>query len=159
MGRPFMFCSRCGDTNLDTAVYCQSCGTRLVSGAVTLKNPQLALFLSFLATGMGQFYNGQYFKGFFALVAYAALIMASVMMLIALYVFWGQDPDTMNLGQLREAVHFIPMSAWLLMNRRPWLFIGAPLITLILWIWGMVDAYKRAKRTNPSTIRDTLTEG
>ena len=69
------------------------------------KNPTVALVLSFLFMGLGQFYNGEIKKGVIFIVSYTvSIVLMSVM-------------------------------------------IGL-VTTPILWIWGMVDAYKSSKRIN-----------
>src|SRR5436309_14035185 len=86
-----MFCSQCGTPNDDSAKFCLKCGARLTAGAptptpprpeadprvrggqpsvavgprqfATGKNPAVALVLSLLIAGVGQFYNGDMKKG------------------------------------------------------------------------------------------------
>ena len=80
-----MFCSSCGTQNPDTAKFCEKCGAGLTAAAapppredtrvrgpvtstgaghpVTGKNPWVAVVLSFVIPGVGQFYNGDYKKG------------------------------------------------------------------------------------------------
>ena len=93
-----MYCSNCGAQNADIARFCEKCGTGLVAtpppppqpetrmrgvdsvpaptapgpapGAhpVTGKNPVLALVLSLVIVGVGQFYNGDPKKGALMLI-------------------------------------------------------------------------------------------
>ena len=88
-----MFCSSCGTQNADTAKFCEKCGgalalatspaspppidTRVRGGVsplattpqtVTGKNPWVALVLSLVIMGVGQFYNGDYKKGALMLI-------------------------------------------------------------------------------------------
>lgn len=86
-----MFCSNCGAQNADTAKFCEKCGTGLAAAApapphpetrvrgvepgashagqvVAGKNPAVALLLSLLIAGGGQFYNGDIKKGALMLV-------------------------------------------------------------------------------------------
>jgi TM2 domain-containing membrane protein YozV len=70
-----------------------------------LKNPGVAAVLSFFFMGLGQFYNGQFAKGFLFLILYGV-----------------------SIGLMFVVIGFIT--------------------TPILWIWGMVDAYKRAEASN-----------
>lgn len=88
-----MFCSKCGAENAEGARFCAKCGTGLAAvapvpppvappsfnrmpepvsggGAVVpgAKLPWLALLLSFLISGLGQFYNNDWKKGAVMLV-------------------------------------------------------------------------------------------
>jgi len=102
------YCSACGTETLLTATHCVGCGKPVTGAAVVVfnqKEPFFALALSFLFSGLGQFYNGEVHKGIWFLIA-----------------------------------HFI--SLLLIMA-----FIGI-ITTPIIWIWGMVDAYKSAQRIN-----------
>ena len=72
-----------------------------------MKSSGLAAVLSFFFMGLGQFYNGQFAKGFLFMILYGV--------------------------------------SWLLM------FVVVGFITTpILWIWGMIDAYKQAEAYNQS---------
>lgn len=91
-----MYCSNCGVQNVETARFCEKCGTGLVAmppaqppkdtgvrgvastpaghGLVAIdKNPIVAVVLS-LIPGLGQFYNNDYKKG--ALMLFVALVGA-----------------------------------------------------------------------------------
>lgn len=70
-----------------------------------MKSPGLAAILSFFFMGLGQFYNGQFAKGFLFIILYGASCLL-------MFVVVG--------------------------------FITTP----ILWIWGMIDAYKQAEAHN-----------
>ena len=86
-----MFCPNCGAQNTDTAKFCEKCGTGLTPAApapphpdtrvrgvepsvsrsgqvVAGKNPTVALVLSLVIPGAGQFYNGDIKKGALMLV-------------------------------------------------------------------------------------------
>jgi TM2 domain-containing membrane protein YozV len=138
-----MICSRCGESNLDSAIYCHKCGAH-----VTPKDPKLALFLSFLATGLGQFYNRQYFKGLFCLTLYAIGVFLSFM--IAVHIYEEVQHPSSNGGvmysDLIDAAPFIPLWGWQLLDKAPYLLL-TPIFTLIFWIWGMRNAYQTANRT------------
>jgi TM2 domain-containing membrane protein YozV len=85
-----MFCSSCGTSNDDAAKFCQKCGARLAAAApertpppppddrmrgdttthvdkaprfAVGRNPAVALILSLVIVGVGQFYNGDNKKG------------------------------------------------------------------------------------------------
>jgi len=114
-----MFCSNCGAQNVETAKFCEKCGTpqvamsapgapadtRVRGGAAapspaaraTGKNPWLALVLSLVIVGVGQFYNGDYKKGALMLIGGIAGFAVS-----------------------------------------------GGIITLVLWIWSMYDAWQVA---------------
>ncbi|MGH7334656.1 MAG: zinc ribbon domain-containing protein [Candidatus Rokuibacteriota bacterium] len=98
-----MFCSRCGTQNDDSARFCQKCGAattaaaspptpapappdpRIRGGNVPVaaggkryaegKNPTIAVVLSLVLAGVGQFYNGDVKKG---LVMLAVAIVGGV---------------------------------------------------------------------------------
>ena len=87
-----MFCSNCGAQNPDTARFCEKCGTAVVASpspaaaavdtrvrgveaaptrtgqVVSGKNPWVALVLSLIIVGVGQFYNGDHKKGALMLI-------------------------------------------------------------------------------------------
>jgi TM2 domain-containing membrane protein YozV len=85
-----MFCSSCGTQNPDSAKFCEKCGTGLTAAPpppppedvrargpiasthpghpTTGKNPWVALVLSFVIPGVGQFYNSDNKKGAIMLI-------------------------------------------------------------------------------------------
>jgi len=92
-----MFCSNCGTQNADTSKFCEKCGTALTVAPATAtapagevrmrtvdtapvasvptasgKSPGLALVLSLVIVGVGQFYNGDAKKG--ALMLLGAIV-------------------------------------------------------------------------------------
>ena len=86
-----MYCSKCGSVNDDAAQFCVKCGNTLKLGLgsqspisdsgrrmtqktyASGKNPILALVLSLLIVGVGQFYNGDNKKGILMLVGAVVL--------------------------------------------------------------------------------------
>lgn len=85
------FCSNCGAKIDVKAEICPKCGVR-VAGASEQKSPFLALILSFLFPGLGQFYNGHSKKGIILVVGaivsvilYVILIGAILYLLIWIY--------------------------------------------------------------------------
>lgn len=96
-----MFCSRCGTQNDASAKFCQKCGTATAASPPTVsppapdprmrgggvpssvggkryaegKNPTIAVLLSLVLAGVGQFYNGDVKKG---LVMLAVAIVGGV---------------------------------------------------------------------------------
>ena len=106
-----MFCSSCGTSNDNAARFCLKCGTALAvasagpvppppeagtmrggAGATATKqfasgkNPAVALILSLIIIGVGQFYNGDVKKGLVMLVGTIVLGLATGG--IAVLVFW-----------------------------------------------------------------------
>lgn len=75
-----MYCSNCGQKNQKNDSYCVSCGTLQKSTSTvfnsesadrfseTTKSPVLAMVLSLIIVGLGQFYNGQMKRGAVMLV-------------------------------------------------------------------------------------------
>src|SRR4029450_4620773 len=117
-----MFCSNCGSANDSSAKFCEKCGAALSAAAApaaepdqrvrgqpapaapaaspTGKSPGLALVLSLVIPGVGQFYNNDVKKG--------AVILAGY--IIGLFLSYG-------------------------------------VLSIPIWIWGMVDAYRVANGT------------
>ncbi len=76
-----MFCEKCGNKNNAGATFCATCGSQLRNNSgmpqnfgtekrkvyATGKNNFVALVLSLLICGLGQFYNGDVKKGFLML--------------------------------------------------------------------------------------------
>ncbi len=104
-----MFCSKCGAENADSARFCCKCGESLTpapasgdagspkpqapaTGGVRQarkvyaqgKNPVLALVMSLLIVGLGQFYNGDAKKG--ALMLVGGVVGGIVTLTLA---WWG----------------------------------------------------------------------
>jgi len=58
------YCENCGKEIDSKAEICPKCGVRLTGlHPAKRKSPGLAAFLSFFITGLGQFYNGEFWKG------------------------------------------------------------------------------------------------
>lgn len=83
------FCSNCGETIDINAVVCPKCGVR-VSGVSEEKNPIMALILSLLVCGLGQFYNGQPKKGIILLISamVSGILILFVIGLVLLPIVW-----------------------------------------------------------------------
>ena len=89
------YCPECGrELQNPNAVICPHCGGALRTPYREDKNPLLAAFLSFLAPGAGQIYNGQTQKGVMFLVVdflcevCSDLDLLSVGALVVLLIFW-----------------------------------------------------------------------
>lgn len=107
-----MFCSKCGGTNDDAAKFCHKCGNALaLAGAngqatpppaggttrgqpaqagakqfATGKNAAVALILSLIIIGVGQFYNGDIKKGLVMLAG--AIVLGVATGGLAILAFW-----------------------------------------------------------------------
>ena len=79
------FCSNCGARIDAKAEICPKCGVR-VAGANEIKSPFLALILSFLFPGLGQFYNGYSKKGILLIIA-AIVSLVLYILLIGLILY------------------------------------------------------------------------
>lgn len=79
------FCSNCGEKIDINAEICPKCGVR-VAGATGEKNPFLALILSFLIVGLGQFYNGHSTKGVILLIS--AIISGILILFVIGLLLW-----------------------------------------------------------------------
>jgi TM2 domain-containing membrane protein YozV len=106
-----MFCSSCGTQSADTAKFCEKCGAALAAPApvapavdtrvrgveaapsaspqvaTTGKNPAIALVLSLVIPGVGQFYNSDIKKGALMLVAAIIGIASAGLITIAIWIW------------------------------------------------------------------------
>jgi len=93
-----MYCSQCGRENAPAAAFCAGCGATLRSAVaapapvgpyVRGKSPGVALVLSLLIVGFGQFYNGDIKKG--VLMFLGALIggLISYSLLWWIFAIWS----------------------------------------------------------------------
>jgi len=123
-----MFCQKCGFKNNDDAAFCNSCGAKLKEKSIStvkmeIRNPWVAVILSFFFAGWGQWYNGKKWDGlkFFGTV-------------LVLYIFaWAfavMAASSTSLSGLN--------------------FLVLILVVIIfgVWIYGMYDAYKTAEKIN-----------
>jgi TM2 domain-containing membrane protein YozV len=80
------YCKNCGKEVADGAVICPNCGVQIsaLKGEQKEKSPALAALLSLLIVGVGQFYNGDWLKGFGFMVAavFCALIFFPVVVVV-----------------------------------------------------------------------------
>jgi TM2 domain-containing membrane protein YozV len=127
-----MYCSNCGIKNDDAARFCSSCGSSIASNISTPNNigttnqdqpmhngfqminpstppksPLMAVFLSFMLIGVGQFYLGQKKKfiaaimiGFISFISGVLLPLAWLVWLIHLF-------DAYFIGKKLEAGHAV----------------------------------------------------
>lgn len=106
-----MFCSNCGAQNVDTAKFCEKCGVAVtaapppppppvdtrVRGVETTasrpgqvaagKNPAVALVLSLVIPGVGQFYNSDIKKGALMLVLAIVGIASAGIITLAVWIW------------------------------------------------------------------------
>lgn len=88
-GQNTKFCSNCGSKIDVKAEICPKCGVR-VGVTSEIKSPFLALILSFLFPGLGQFYNGHSKKGIILIVAAIVSIILYIFLigLILYFLVW-----------------------------------------------------------------------
>lgn len=138
-----MYCPNCGQELTGTARFCDRCGSRvgvcegpghtgpdeydMASILVNKKSEGLAILLSFIITGLGQMYVGRIGRGICLLVVQIAI---SVLVTVVISPLSYSSPGVML------AVVLIMMSA-----------------VLILWVFGMYDAYCLAKEYNQNLLR------
>lgn len=91
-----MYCSQCGRENAQDASFCAGCGAALRSvpapapgNYVQGKSPGLALIMSLLIVGFGQFYNGDMKKGFLMLLGAVIGGLASYSLLWWVFGIWS----------------------------------------------------------------------
>lgn len=126
-----MFCQKCGADNKDDAALCNSCGANLNEQSTSpvktvIRNPWIAVILSFFFAGWGQWYNGRTREGVIFFGAFSILI---IFMYIAKFA---------NIYFLSEMT------------------IGILLLGIVLiWIFGMSDAFKTSEKINLGKIEFT----
>lgn len=136
------------------------------------KNPSVAVILSLFIPGVGQIYNGQFAKGFYFLISWTVSIAASIFISEHLHVtFWGGHTDSLAASIIFIFDTYERMIRCILISistnadydvLKP-LFcdifdesvliatIALIVVTIaipILWIYGMIDAYKSAQKIN-----------
>ena len=92
-----MYCSQCGRENAQDATFCAGCGAALRRAEVPAtgqryvegKSPGLALVMSLLIVGFGQFYNGDLKKGFLMLLGAVIGGLASASVLWWIFAIWS----------------------------------------------------------------------
>jgi Phosphoglycerol transferase and related proteins, alkaline phosphatase superfamily len=142
------YCSNCGEALKKYAVVCSHCGRPVPEsnrpeqtnaeqpnketvhaekmqgtprdGPAKTKSTFFALFLSFFFPGLGQVYNGRSKKGVCFLVA--SILSMFLLVIPFVTAIWG-------------------LHIWILV-------LIFPLVFLLIWIWGLYDAFKDADRIN-----------
>ncbi|MEI6842622.1 MAG: type IV pilin [Methanomicrobiales archaeon] len=119
------FCPTCGtEQKYPDAEICPNCGVRIkeqpLQGLNEIRNPWLAVIFSFFCPGWGQWYNGRTYEGlkFFGTVV-------AIYILIAIFAI-----------TLTSSIISAP------------LIIVLSLAYIVIWVYGMYDAYKMANRVN-----------
>jgi TM2 domain-containing membrane protein YozV len=85
-----MHCIHCGNPANDNSRFCQECGKPIPVeiNEKSGKSPIIAIILSMLIVGLGQFYNGQTIKGIFMLalgIVFALLSAGILWFVVALW--------------------------------------------------------------------------
>jgi TM2 domain-containing membrane protein YozV len=125
-------------------VVCKSCAEKMATQGSTAsttstvaasaapagrKEPILSLILSFFIPGLGQIYNGQLKKGIILVVGYFALMVAAVI------IYFGGSTLLTAITFGAGSISFCCCAPLLL-------------IPLVIWLYGMYDAYKVANQIN-----------
>ena len=106
VNRNIRICADCGNKFDSRNEICPNCGTKAIK-----KNPIVALALSLVFPGLGQFYNDQNHKGLVLIIAYIvswilSLILIGVMLLILIWIYGMYDAFTsakaINDGEILE---------------------------------------------------------
>lgn len=102
------------------------------------------LLSAFLGPGVGQLYNKEYRKGCILLVAGLVLVVIMAIKLSSsMMEYVNLDAANMDVTQLAQLGDKIGME--LSPNRSP-LMMACYLLTTVLWIYSMIDAWFGAKR-------------
>ena len=123
-----MFCPKCGADNKDDAALCTSCGINLKEQSTSpvktaIRDPWIALILSFFFVGWGQWYNGRTREG---LIFFGGFLILILFMYIAKF----------------ANIYFLSS-----------MIIGILLLGIVLiYIYGMADAFKSAEKINSGNI-------
>jgi FlaG/FlaF family flagellin (archaellin) len=118
------FCPTCGKPlQYENAEICPGCGVRIQPPPqdTEIRNPWIAVILSFFFLGWGQWYNGKTWDG---VRLFGAAIGTYIVFFLAIFLFSGL-PALVGLFTL---VLF--------------------LVILVIWIYGMYDAYRTAEQIN-----------
>lgn len=101
-----------------------------------------ALLSGLVAPGVGQFVNREYFKGGVLLFAsVASFLWFSRAVTEALSLLLPGTPDQWKLNQdaFRDAVVKV-------VNQNPSMFLTFEILIILVWVFGVVDAYISARR-------------
>ena len=133
------FCPTCGkELQYENAEICPNCGVRIqapppaqTSNVTEIRNPWIAVILSFFCPGWGQWYNGKTWDGlkFFGTIL-ILYIFAWIFMLIA-----ATSHTSLSSLYLVAVILFI--------------------LIVVVWIYGMYDAYKTSEKINRKEMEFT----
>jgi hypothetical protein len=117
------FCPTCGkQLQFENAEICPNCGVRIkkISSPIENRNTFLAVILSFIFVGWGQWYNGKTWEG----IKFFGSFFGSFLLAIIFSLAASSQPSV----AIFALILYIAM--------------------LVIWIYGMYDAYKTAERIN-----------
>jgi hypothetical protein len=111
-----------------------------------------ALLSAVVAPGLGQIANRDYKKGIFLLAtSLGSFLWFSKVVTDQLSLILPGTPDEWRLNPvaLKEAVFKI-------VNQNPSMFLVFQILMVVVWMFGVVDAYLTARR--PNTLKDDTTD-
>ena len=149
-----MFCPNCGTSLSDTAEFCSNCGYNTKSGQAppaksygqpysqpyyqtAMKSEVLSIILAFIIPGAGHLYLGRLKRGLIILVAYFGLAVISMGVLFNVFpgLFVADPADIVfDTGSLTVLAIL-------------------SIISLVIWIVQLIDAYNLTKQYNESVRR------
>jgi TM2 domain-containing membrane protein YozV len=155
-----MFCPNCGTSLSDTAEFCSNCGYNIKTGQASQAPPQtpyapsqpygqpyfgasfkseaLAIILAILVPGAGHLYIGRLTRGLVVLVTYfgiSAISIITVFSAFPQFIYGTMEAPAIGSGLI---IALILLS----------------LISMIIWIVQLIDAYNLTKQYN-ETVRRT----
>ena len=136
------YCSRCGNLAKEGAQFCDRCGAALSGGQQPYgqpttfsytyyperKDPLIAVILSILLPGVGQMYVGRVGRGLMILITLSLLSLAPAQFLFTI-------------------VSFSSFGLFWTMG------IVLTIVSLVLYIWQILDAYRLAEDRNRQAPR------
>jgi len=153
-----MYCPNCGTQLPDDSKFCTNCGARFGQGAqapsappqypyaapqpyvaLPLKSEILALILAFFIPGAGHIYAGKIARGVVILVIYFSLTVLSTLWVFTLIPGFATDDPMAVMDALGGSLALIVILS---------------LVTFIIWIAQLIDAYNQVKTYNDA-LRQT----
>ncbi len=155
-----MFCPNCGTNLPDNAEFCTNCGYNLKTGQapparpyappsgnqpygqpyypIAMKSEILAIILAIIIPGTGHMYLGRLTRGLIILVSYIGLSV------LAMVIAFSAMPNLFTMDAMDVAFDTGLLVALTILS----------LISLVIWIVQLIDAYNLTKQYNDS-IRQT----